>query len=478
MKKLLFCILCTVIAIFFSPILAQEYWGELDDLVSFDGDAIEDGIYTFNSTQEAEEIISEILIEIGLQKNFIVKESNVPNAVAVIRGEERYILYNQTWISQLKDGVNTDWAATGILAHEIAHHLNAHTLTKTGSRPNLELEADIFAGSILAKLGASLDEAQAVYETLGSKGSATHPPRSARLAAVANGWATSCERSAGCSSNNKPLVSPNENNDNKEVDDNTDEVRVVTSSRVAKTPEDLIRLAKEGGEVILEARTYSLTDSLKLNKDVRLIGKGRENTKIEFSGKFFLIEFSGAGLFEMEGIHLDYIGFESADLIRVKNGSGHITNNYFSNGTNALKIEHNAIGNINNNIIENTKRYGINFGDNATGEVRGNLIEGTSGGNGILVDGSATPLLIENTVRYSLGPGILFQDKAAGEVINNTVEYSFHGIKLGDISTPTLIDNTLRNNKFCGLKLTEQTNPNEQSNTFTDNRTGDRCDDR
>ena len=80
------------------------------------------------------------------------------------------------------------WGAISVMAHEIAHHLEAHTIRPGGSNREHELEADEVAGWMLRKLGATLAEAQALFMTFDQQGTATHPPRSARLAAVANGW--------------------------------------------------------------------------------------------------------------------------------------------------------------------------------------------------------------------------------------------------------------------------------------------------
>lgn len=74
------------------------------------------------------------------------------------------------------------------MAHEIGHHLSGHTLDGLGSRPKKELEADRFSGFILQKMGATLDQATATVNTFSEEGSRTHPGRSARVAAVTNGW--------------------------------------------------------------------------------------------------------------------------------------------------------------------------------------------------------------------------------------------------------------------------------------------------
>jgi len=75
-----------------------------------------------------------------------------------------------------------------IMAHEVGHHLNGHTLVEGGSRPMLELQADKFAGHAVKRVGGTLDQALAAYQMMSAEGTETHPPRSARLEAVTRGW--------------------------------------------------------------------------------------------------------------------------------------------------------------------------------------------------------------------------------------------------------------------------------------------------
>ncbi|MDQ3535579.1 MAG: membrane-binding protein, partial [Bacteroidota bacterium] len=88
-----------------------------------------------------------------------------------------------------QNATQTDWAAISILAHEIGHHLNGHTMMTKGGNPALELEADEFSGFVLRKMGASLVEAQKAMKLISDViGSATHPKRSLRLTAIAKGY--------------------------------------------------------------------------------------------------------------------------------------------------------------------------------------------------------------------------------------------------------------------------------------------------
>lgn len=136
------------------------------------------------------DIISEIMATVGLKPKFeIVSSSRVPNAAAVIMNGKRYVLYNERFVAALNNAVKTDWAGISILAHEIGHHLNGHTLDRGGSNPSDELEADEFSGFVLRKMGASVEEAVAAMKLISDEeGSYTHPGRSPRLAAITKGW--------------------------------------------------------------------------------------------------------------------------------------------------------------------------------------------------------------------------------------------------------------------------------------------------
>jgi hypothetical protein len=135
------------------------------------------------------DIIGEIIEVVGLKPRFEVRTANIENAAAVIYNGKRYILYNERFLAAINNAVHTDWAGVSILAHEIGHHLNGHTLSRSGSNHADELEADEFSGFVLRKMGASMEDAQAAMKVLSDeRSSATHPGRSYRLAAISKGW--------------------------------------------------------------------------------------------------------------------------------------------------------------------------------------------------------------------------------------------------------------------------------------------------
>lgn len=144
---------------------------------------------TVTSTADTRDIVQEIINVVGLKPRFELRAADIDNAAAVVYNGKRYILYSERFLTAINNAVHTDWAGVSILAHEIGHHLNGHTLSRSGSNPGDELEADEFSGFVLRKMGASMAEAQAAINLLSEEeNSRSHPGRSYRLSAISKGW--------------------------------------------------------------------------------------------------------------------------------------------------------------------------------------------------------------------------------------------------------------------------------------------------
>ena len=167
----------------------------LDEYCTFDGTRMDGSIYTFGSTAAARQALARVTSYTGLEPNFDIRAGNVPNAMAVIdRDGNRLIIYNQRFMDAVRDQTRTDWGAISILAHEIGHHLQSHTLMPGGSRPSLELEADKYSGYVLHRMGATIEEAIAAMRKFGGAGSSTHPSAEDRIDAIYAGWRMSEEQ--------------------------------------------------------------------------------------------------------------------------------------------------------------------------------------------------------------------------------------------------------------------------------------------
>ena len=156
---------------------------------------------SFSSDKSADNALDRILSVIGASKNFVLQPcDNINNAIALSVNGVRYIFYDKKFMNSLNEG--SDWGNLFILAHEVGHHINGHSvdlLLKSASKRSLahrrkqELEADEFAGFILAKLGGVLEDANRIIIKI-SKNSddsySTHPNRNQRLKAVNNGYSS------------------------------------------------------------------------------------------------------------------------------------------------------------------------------------------------------------------------------------------------------------------------------------------------
>ena len=153
----------------------------------------------FASERAADSALDEILNVIGASKRFVLQEcSNINNAVALTMNGVRYIMYDPEFMTSLNYG--NAWTNKFILAHEVGHHINGHTVdvlaANNSNKVSLstsriqELEADEFAGFVLGRLGASLSEALSGVQSLSDKDDSysTHPRRSKRIAAIKKGF--------------------------------------------------------------------------------------------------------------------------------------------------------------------------------------------------------------------------------------------------------------------------------------------------
>lgn len=149
--------------------------------------SITDSVLT--DTPGLEGMLADIMKVCGSQATFELKQADVRNLQASVSHHKKYILYNPLFIDWVSRATGDKWAAMFLLAHEIGHHVNGHTKRKTGSKPHLELEADEYAGAVLRKLGATLEEAQEIMIYIARpETSNTHPGRAARMQAIRKGW--------------------------------------------------------------------------------------------------------------------------------------------------------------------------------------------------------------------------------------------------------------------------------------------------
>jgi hypothetical protein len=152
-------------------------------------------VYPIAPSQKAQRVIDTLLKHIPVSKNTIdFYASDVNKACAAIINGRRVVYFNEDYLEGIQESQKTRWAVYFILAHEIAHHLNADPLDNDGNRPISELEADCQAAKVLALMGATEDETLAVIEEFNLDDTPTHPRRSARRAKTKSCWIDAKEK--------------------------------------------------------------------------------------------------------------------------------------------------------------------------------------------------------------------------------------------------------------------------------------------
>jgi len=148
----------------------------------------------FLSNAEADNALSKILSVVGASKRFIVAPcENINNALAIIDDGMRYILYDPEFINSISQTSNY-WANMSILAHEVGHHINGHTLGASVSAYEnkiQELESDRFSGFVMQKIGSTLEQATDAIASLASSEDDTyssHPNKERRIKAITKGF--------------------------------------------------------------------------------------------------------------------------------------------------------------------------------------------------------------------------------------------------------------------------------------------------
>ena len=167
----------------------------------------------FSSVYEAKGYVNTMLDSINWKENFTLQEQNgINNAYATIIRNKRYIIYDNNFLENLDNYAGTQWASISVLAHEMGHHYRNHVIDAGGSTPAKEIEADIFSGYVMAKIGATLNEAKAAMNKIASpKASASHPAKADRLNAIEKGWTYAFGQTTTSGPATTPVPQPQQN---------------------------------------------------------------------------------------------------------------------------------------------------------------------------------------------------------------------------------------------------------------------------
>lgn len=200
MKSFTFSIIMIMSFLTFSQ--SGSYYGNPSDAAELCGIRVQ-ASNSFSSNQEAQKALDKIIAVTGISKRFALYQcSGINNCEAITFRGIRYIFYDQNFMKSITASAGS-WTNLSILAHEVGHHVNAHSLDWLAlasgeiqgitleQKRQQEIEADEFSGFVLAKLGATLIQTQAAIKLVSDEGDdtySTHPSRSKRLSAIERGY--------------------------------------------------------------------------------------------------------------------------------------------------------------------------------------------------------------------------------------------------------------------------------------------------
>lgn len=174
--------------------------------ISCGGDNLEENVNNLDDSENVEEsfqnntlikndiaaykTVVNVIRETGLAQNFVILPGNVEKVTAYVNDNERILEYNPEFMQKIEG--DTNWHGISVLARQIGHHLSKHELINGEATVEEELEADKYAGYVLQKMGASLEEAISALEKAATENSSSNSllksSLNARLASLSSGW--------------------------------------------------------------------------------------------------------------------------------------------------------------------------------------------------------------------------------------------------------------------------------------------------
>jgi hypothetical protein len=184
----------TLLAILTFACAPDEAGGDVSDGDAFGNkDSIQNiDIQPIEGTELSQDIaayrtVVNIIRETGLAQNFVILPGEVNDVVAYIENNERILAYNPEFMDKVKG--DTTWRGISVLAREIGHHLGNHKLEDGKPSVTEELDADKYAGFVLQKMGATVEEAISALEMVVKEDTAKYGlSKNSRIAALVKGY--------------------------------------------------------------------------------------------------------------------------------------------------------------------------------------------------------------------------------------------------------------------------------------------------
>ncbi|MGQ9554239.1 MAG: protein kinase domain-containing protein [Anaerolineae bacterium] len=246
---------------------------------------------------------------------------------------------------------------------------------------------------------------------------------------------------------------------------------------------EAVQAAPEGATIYLEAGSYKLARPVDIERRLKLVGAGKEQTEIICAAENYVLRVARGTSFIAEDIAFRHEGRAIANVVIVEGGEsefnrclfqGGIWDKEAQNGGSGILLRGNAVVTVRDsfaqgnglygieavgsakvtlvgNICSDNEGGGISFWGRATGVARKNNCSG-NGYHGIAVNERADPILAENTCDKNQYDGIGYFGDGTGKAIGNECSGNgYHGIAVNERAHPTLESNYCHDNEDSGI---------------------------
>lgn len=211
-----------------------------------------------------------------------------------------------------------------------------------------------------------------------------------------------------------------------------------------------------GATLMLEPGVYQLRQPLEIDKSLRMIGAGKQETEIVSTAPGYVVRFSGDGSFAVEGILFRHQGETASDIVVVENGRIALTNCAFTGAANevdgklaaGLRLQGSTVGVV-QGCDATANPVGMSIEAQAQPLIEGNLCSNND--VGIQVSRAAKPILVKNSCNENEETGIEYYDSAGGVARGNDCSGNTWGIAVIDQGQPSLEENTCNDNENYGI---------------------------
>lgn len=249
------------------------------------------------------------------------------------------------------------------------------------------------------------------------------------------------------------------------------------------TLDEAVKKVKPGATIYLSSGTHTLTEGVKIEKEITLIGSGMSKTILTSPNAPVLSISLITGNVSVSGISFQYTGstpgsvvyittqdrVEIADCeftggkddtepgasgvgLSLRAKSGFIRDSRFINNQNdGLELFGVSTLSIENCTFNGNGQTGLNIGAGYTGLVTGSEFSNNTG-SGISVVDPSTPIIQNNRINGNQESGIVYWYGASGSASENQISANgMDGISVQEASSPTLSGNSITNNSQAGI---------------------------